>query len=197
VLVLFTQTRNLTNRGLPPDIPTFTTALIEHPDPYKPFFPFLTQSSNHEDPKALLTSAVVASIIAHALTASGKASSQTEEAIPKLNTYLSGLAGSSDSGLQDVAVQEYAAILRSHKSREIFWSQRKQTVEPLMEVLHAAAGTMKDTDSTLFNGNASIRTTATDIRLGGNVGLQLLYHVLLVFWQLSFDGSMIGQGLDE
>jgi len=66
-----------------------------------------------------------------------------------------------------------------------------------MEVLHAAAGTMKDTDSTLFNGSASIRTTATDIRLGGNVGLQLLYHVLLVFWQLSFDGSMIGKGLDE
>jgi len=122
---------------------------------------------------------------------------QTDEAIPRLNTYLSGLASSSDSGLQDVAVQEYAAILRSHKSRQLFWKQRKETVNPLMDILHAAAGTVKDNDSTLFSGNASIRTNATDIRLGGGVGLQLLYHVLLVFWQLSFDGAMIGEGLDE
>jgi V-type H+-transporting ATPase subunit H len=157
----------------------------------------MTQSSNHEDPKALLTSAVVASIIAFALTSSTKTSPKTEEAIPKLNTYLSGLASSSDSGLQDVAVQEYAAILRSHKSRQLFWEQRKQTVNPLMEILHSAAGSFKDTDSVLFNGNASVRTTATEIRLGGGVGLQLLYHVLLVFWQLSFDGGMIGEGLDE
>jgi len=94
-------------------------------------------------------------------------------------------------------VQEYAAILRSQKSRELFWKQRKETLNPLMDILHAAAGTVKDTDSTLFSGNASIRTNATDIRLGGGVGLQLLYHVLLVLWQLSFDGAMIGEGLDE
>lgn len=43
---------------------------------------------------------------------------------------------------------------------------------------------------------ASIRT-ATEAGLGGGVGLQLLYHVLLVIWQLSFEGSEIGKELEE
>ncbi len=33
--------------------------------------------------------------------------------------------------------------------------------------------------------------------ISGGVGLQLLYHVLLVLWQLSFEGAEIGHGLDR
>ena len=103
---------------------------------------------------------------------------------------------SQDSGLQDIAVQEYSALLRSKKSRELFWNQRYDTVNPLMDILRAAAGGGKDSDSTLFSGGASIRS-GTDAGIGGGVGLQLLYHVLLTVWQLSFEGSLIGKGLEE
>ena len=65
-----------------------------------------------------------------------------------------------------------------------------------MEILRTASGAGKDTDSTLWSGGASIRT-ATDAGLGGGVGLQVLYHVLLVLWQLSYEGSLVGKGLEE
>ena len=125
-----------------------------------------------------------------------KSTPQTDEALPKLYKYLTTLTKSQDSGLQDIAVQEYSALLRTKKSRELFWNQRQETVNPLIDILRAAAGGGKDTDSTLFSGSASIRS-ATDAGLSGGVGLQLLYHVLLTLWQLSFEGSLIGKGLEE
>lgn len=179
------------------DISSFTSALIKHPEPYKPFLPHLNQSSNVEDPIPLLTSSVLSSLMSQALGASTKPPPHIEEAIPKLNTYLSKLAKSSDSGLQDIAVQEYSALLRTQKSREIFWNQRAETLSPLMEILRAAAGSGKDSESTLASGGGSIRSIAADMSLGGGVGIQLLYHVLLVVWQLSFEGKMVGTGLDE
>lgn len=91
-------------------------------------------------------------------------------------------------------MQEYSALLRTKKSRELFWNQRKETVNPLFEILHSATGG-KDTDSTLYSGG-SVRSV-TDAGFGGGVGLQLLYHVLLVIWQLSFEGRLVGPGLDE
>lgn len=102
--------------------------------------------------------------------------------------------------MQDIAVQEYSALLRTSKSRQQFWQQRKETLGPLIDVLRSATGG-KDSDSTLYNGGStttSIRSAAeSNIKIGGGVGLQLLYHVLMALWQLSFEGRLIGQGLDE
>ncbi|KAI7643797.1 vacuolar ATP synthase-like protein subunit H, partial [Hortaea werneckii] len=72
---------------------------------------------------------------------------------------------------------------------------------PLVDVLRNATGG-KDNDSTLYSGagsaSTSIRSAAeSNIKIGGGVGLQLLYHILLVIWQLSFEGRLVGQGLDE
>ena len=64
-----------------------------------------------------------------------------------------------------------------------------------MDILRSAAGTSNDTDSTLWSGATSIRSS--DTKFGGGVGLQLLYHVLLVIWQLSFQGKMVGEGLEK
>ena len=88
-----------------------------------------------------------------------------------------------------------STVLRSSYAKELFWKQKKETVAPLFDTLRKAAGAAKDSDSTLWSGGASIRSG--DTRFGGGVGLQLMYHILLVIWQLSFEGEMIGQGLDE
>jgi V-type H+-transporting ATPase subunit H len=180
---------------MPVDIPSFVSALIKHSDPYKPFLPLLKPSSNADDPIPLLTSAVLSSLLSPALAASQKPSPAIEEALPQLYSALSALAKSSDAGLQDIAVQEYSAVVRTKKARELFWKQRKETVDPLIDILRAAAGSGKDTDSTIWSGAGSVRTTDTGI--SGGVGLQLLYHVLLVIWQLSFEGAMVGDGLQE
>lgn len=173
--------------------PDLSKAISEHHDPYKPFLPLLAHSSNPEDPIPLLTSTVLTSMISKAPGTSAPAIS----AMPKLLSYLSILAKSSDGGLQDIAVLEYSALLRGKKSREVFWTQRAETVGPLIEILRAAAGvtTNGDSASTLWSGAASSR--AVEGTLGGGVGLQLLYHSLLVLWQLSFEGTEIGEGLDR
>ena len=115
--------------------------------------------------------------------------------MPKLYSYLGKLTKSQDSGLQDIGVQGYSTLLRTKKARELFWKQRKDTINPLMETLHTAAGTVKDTDSTLWSGVTSVR--GADAVVGGGVGLQLLYHILLVIWQLSFEGKLIGGELEK
>ena len=93
-------------------------------------------------------------------------------------------------------MQEYSSLLRTKKARELFWSQREETIAPLIDILRGAAGAGKDSDSTLWSGGASIRS-ATDAGLSGGVGLQLLYHVLLTIWQLSFEASLVGRGLEK
>lgn len=177
------------------DNPSFVSALVKHETPYQPFLPLLKTSTNPEDPIPLLTSAVLSNLIAQALTISSKSSPQIDEALPQLFSYLAGLAKSSDAGLQDIAVQEYSAVLRTTKSRLIFWEQRKETLDPLMDILRVAAGAAKDNGSTLWSGVAGLRSAPEG--LSGGVGIQLLYHVLLVIWQLSFEGSMVGDGLQE
>jgi len=177
------------------DLPSFVTALTVHPAPYKPFLPWLKPTSNAEDPIPLLTSSVLSSLLSQALVASDKHDAQIEEALPQLFTALSTLAKSSDAGLQDTAVQEYSAVLRSRKSRQLFWKQRQETVAPLFDILRAASGAGKDTDSTLWSGG-SVRSVESG-GLSGSVGIQLLYHVLLVIWQLSFEGALVGDGLQE
>ncbi|KAF2162354.1 hypothetical protein M409DRAFT_27358 [Zasmidium cellare ATCC 36951] len=181
------------------DIPALTDSLVKHVHPYKPFLPLLKQSNNPEDPIPLLTSSVVSSLLSHALIAQSKSTQEIDEALPKLYSYIAELAKTSDSNLQDIAVQEYSALLRTSKSRQQFWKQRKETLGPLIDVLRSATGG-KDSDSTAYNGNStgsSIRSVAdSSIKISG-VGLQLLYHVLMVIWQLSFESKLVGKGLDE
>lgn len=160
----------------------------------------LKQSANPEEPIPLLASSVLSSLLSHALIAQPKSNPEIDEALPKLYSYIAALCKTSDSNLQDIGVQEYSALLRTTKSRQQFWQQRKETLGPLIDVLRIATGG-KDSDSTLHNGSStgtSIRSAAeTNIKIGGGVGLQLLYHVLMVIWQLSFEGKLIGRGLDE
>ncbi|KAF2002836.1 ATPase, V1 complex, subunit H [Amniculicola lignicola CBS 123094] len=177
------------------DVPTLTTALAQHPSPFKPFLPLLKSSPNVEDPIPLLTSSVLANLLSQALTHTSKSPAQVDEALPQVYSYLAALAKSSDAGLQDIAVIEYSAVLRSRKARHLFWRQREETLEPLFSILRSAAGAGKDTDSQLWSGGSSIRTAEGGI--AGNVGLQLLYHVLLAIWQLSFEGELVGEGLHD
>ncbi|KXT06055.1 hypothetical protein AC578_1342 [Pseudocercospora eumusae] len=181
------------------DIPALTESLIKHAQPFKPLLPLLKQSNNPEDPIPLLTSSVLSSLLSHALIAQSKSTPEIDEALPKLYSYIAELAKTSDSNLQDIAVQEYSALLRTSKSRQQFWKQRKETLGPLMEVLRNATGG-KDSDSTQYNGGSSASSIRTlneaNIKISG-VGLQLLYHILMVLWQLSFEGQLVGKGLDE
>ncbi|KIW06572.1 uncharacterized protein PV09_02291 [Verruconis gallopava] len=177
------------------DIPSFAPELLKHPSPFKSFLPMLKPSSNPDEPTALFTSIVLSTMLSHALRASAKPSLQIEEALPQLYSCLSALTRSSDAGLQDIAMQEYSAVLRSKRSRELFWEHRKETLVPLFGILRAAAGSGRETDSTQWSGTGSMRTV--DSGLAGGVGIQLLYHVLLVIWQLSFEGSLVGDGLQD
>ncbi|KAL8835574.1 MAG: hypothetical protein Q9170_003258 [Blastenia crenularia] len=178
------------------DVPSLASELFQHANPYKPFLPLLSHSTNPEDPIPLLTSSFLANLIISAQTDTSKSNPQTNDALPKLYSYLATLTKSQDSGLQDIAVQEYSALLRTKKARELFWKQRQDTLNPLVDILRAAAGAGRDSDSTTWSGGASIRS-ATEARLNGGVGLQLLYHVLLAIWQLSFEGSLIGKDLEK
>jgi V-type H+-transporting ATPase subunit H len=147
-----------------------------------------------DDPVPLLTANVLTGLLSHAVTLSAKDTPQVDEALPQLFSYLSALAKSSDAALQDIAVRFYSGVLRSSKARHTFWKQKQETLNPLFDILRTAAGAAKDTDSTLYGSN-SVRSG--DGGLSGGVGLQLLYHVLLVIWQLSFEGELVGEGLQE
>jgi V-type H+-transporting ATPase subunit H len=69
----------------------------------------------------------------------------------------------------------------------------------LIDILRAAAGVGKDNASAnLWSGTTNtVRSGGPEASLGGGVGLQLLYHVLLVLWQLSFEAADIGDELNE
>lgn len=143
----------------------------------------------------MLTSTALTKLMSLALDES----QATRNAIPVLLTYLSGLAKSSDAGLQDIAVQEYSSLLFGRVSRQQFWNQRSETISPLIDILKTAAGIGSNGSSSasIWSGNAPSRSTGFEGSLGGGVGLQLLYHVLLVVWQLSFEAEDIGDDLNE
>lgn len=127
------------------------------------------------------------------LVSSSKSAARDEEALPQLYAYLSTLTRNQDSGLQDIGVQEFSSLLRTARARELFWNQRKETVDPLIEILRAAAGAKDSSSSTL--GGSSVR--AIEPGLAGGVGIQLLYRVLLVLWQLTFEAGLVGGDLQE
>lgn len=121
-----------------------------------------------------------------------------EKALPLLYSYLSSLTKNSDAGLQDIGVQEFSTLLYGHVSRQQFWDQRSETITPLIDILRAAAGvTNGDSAASLWGGNATTTRSGFEGSLGGGVGIQLLYHVLLVMWQLSFEAESIGDELNK
>ncbi|ETS86767.1 hypothetical protein PFICI_00595 [Pestalotiopsis fici W106-1] len=175
-------------------VPTLAKALFKNPDPYKHFLPLLAHSNNPEDPVPLLTSTVLATLMAQ----SQDESPSTERALPLILSYLCGMAkNTNDAGLQDIAVTEYSSLLYGQPSRQLFWKQRSETVAPLIEILRKAAGIGADSSASLWSGNTTGRAGGFEGTLSGGVGLQLLYHVLLVMWQLSFEAEEIGDEMDD
>lgn len=173
------------------DVPALANSLVSHPEPYKPFLPFLHHSTNTEDPIPLLTSTFLTALVSHSLTASSKPAARDQEALPQLYIYLSTLAKNQDSGLQDIGVQGFSELLRKKHSREIFWAHRNETLDPLIQTLRTAAGTKE-------NGSTSGSSTrGIEPGLAGGIGLQLLYRVLLAVWQLTFESELVGEDLQE
>lgn len=175
-------------------MPSLSRAIFKNGDPYKHFLPLLAHSSNPEDPIPLLTSAVLASLMA---SSRDESEATVKKALPHLYSYLSSLTKNSDAGLQDIGVLEYSALLYGKVSRRQFWAQRSETVAPLIEILRTACGvTNGDAAASLWSGTTGVAKNGEGA-LGGGVGLQLLYHVLLVMWQLSFEAEEVGEDLNE
>ncbi len=176
-------------------IPALSKAILETSDPYRHFFPLLAHSNNSEDPIPLLTSTVLVSLMAGARDESAPT---VHKALPMIFSYLASLTKNADAGLQDIGVQEYSSLLYGHVSRQQFWAQRSETVAPLIDILRAAAGVSNGNSSeTLWRGTTNTLRSGLDSSLGGGVGLQLLYHVLLVMWQLSFEAEDVSDDLNE
>jgi V-type H+-transporting ATPase subunit H len=173
------------------------SAILKHPDPYAQFVPLLKQVNSPDDSLPLLAAVVLTNLLAQTITSSSKSSAKQESAITSLYSYLSVLSKSSDPYHQDIAVQSYSSLLRTKKTRELFWNDRKETVDPLIDILQAGAGAAKDTQSTLWSDGASTTRTQFETGIAGGVGIQLIYRVLLVIWQLSFEGELVGEGLQE
>ncbi|KAI0206187.1 armadillo-type protein [Astrocystis sublimbata] len=174
-------------------VPALAKALYRDSDPYRHLIPLLAHSTNLEDPIPLLTSTVLATLMANAHAASPA----TENALPLILSYLCGLASNAnDAGLQDIAVMDYSSLLYSQTNRQLFWKQRSETVAPLIDILRKAAGVGAESSASLWSANTSSRTGGIE-GLSGGIGLQLLYHVLLVLWQLSFEAEDIGDDLND
>lgn len=174
-------------------VPALAKALYRESDPYQNFLPLLAHSNNLEDPIPLLTSTVLSTLMANAQDESPA----TEHAVPLMLSYLCGLAkNSNDAGLQDIAVMQYSSLLYSQTNRQLFWKQRSETVAPLIEILQKAAGVGAESSASLWSGTTAPRTGGFE-GLSGGIGLQLLYHVLLVLWQLSFEAEDIGDDMNE
>jgi V-type H+-transporting ATPase subunit H len=170
-------------------------AFLKSADPYSHFLLLLAHSSNPEDTISLLTATVLVSLMANS---KDESPATVEKALPMILTYLSGLTKSPDAGLQDIGVQEYSSLLYSRENRHQFWAQRSETVAPLVKILQSAAGVAgESTSASLWSGTTAARSGGTEASIGGGVGLQLLYHVLLVMWQLSFEAEEIGDDLNE
>ncbi|KAK5655017.1 hypothetical protein OQA88_6776 [Cercophora sp. LCS_1] len=176
-------------------IPALSKALFKNGDPYQHFLPLLAHSTNPEDHIPLLTSNVLVSLMAGA---KDESTATIDKALPVIFSYLSSLTKNTDAGLQDIGVQEYSSLLYGRVTRRQFWEQRSETVAPLIQILRAAAGVKKDDSSaSLWSDSVTTARTGFEGSLGGGVGLQLLYHVLLVMWQLSFEAGEVGDDLND
>ncbi|KAI1304759.1 armadillo-type protein [Xylaria venustula] len=175
-------------------VPALAKALYQDSDLYRYFTPLLAHSNNLEDPIPLLTSTVLATLMSTAQDVSPA----TERFLPLILSYLCGLTkNSNDAGLQDIAVMEYSALLYSKTNRQLFWKQRSETVTPLIDILRKASGFSAESSASLWSGSTAPRSGGGLEGLSGGVGIQLLYHVLLVLWQLSFESEDIGDELND
>jgi V-type H+-transporting ATPase subunit H len=174
----------------------FLDALLKYRDPFAPFIPFLKQSSGPDDGLPLIAALVLTKILSEAVTLSSKSSTTLDSAVTSLYAYLSQLSKSTDAGYQDIAAQSYSALLRTSRTRELFWEQRKETVKPLFDILVAGAGAGDGVSSLWSDGEAAPKSNV-DAGIAGGVGIQLMYRVLLVIWQLSFEGGVVGEGLQK
>ncbi|KPI39084.1 V-type proton ATPase subunit H [Cyphellophora attinorum] len=179
------------------DAPELAGSILEHSNPYQHFISFLSQSNNPEDPIPLLSATFLVNLVAYSITANSKPQKRDDEALSKLFSYLSTLAKNQDSGLQDIAVQHYSSLLRTSQSKKIFWKQKQDTVGPLFDILRKAAGAARDSDSTLRGSGGASSIRSTDTRFAGGVGLQLVYNILLVIWQLSFEAGFVGEDMEK
>lgn len=119
----------------------------------------------------------------------------TKEALPILLTYLSDLVKSGYQIHQDFAVSHYSKILYSWTTRHKFWEMRSETVKPLFNILEVAGGATSS--ARVWSGSTTVRASGFEGPLQSDVGLQLLYHVLLVIWQLSFDADRLGDEMAD
>lgn len=121
-----------------------------------------------------------------------------DKALPLTYSYLSSLTKSSDAGRQDIGVQEFSSLLYGRATRRQFWNQRSETVSPLIDILRAAAGVgTGDASASLWSSATSTTRSTLEGSISGGVGLQLLYRVLLVMWQLSFEAAAVGDDLNR
>lgn len=127
-------------------------------------------------------------MISTALVLSAFAAKEDEDALTRVLSQLSTSAKSQDSGIQDIALQEYSNLLVTSDSRRKFWDIRNKTLLPLINILRSAAGL------SLTSGTNS---RPNEAGLSGGVGIQVLYRCLLVIWQLSFEGKDIGNTLQS
>lgn len=176
-------------------MPSLPKALFKNGDPYKHFLPLLAYSSKTDDTIPLLTSTVLTSLMA---STRDESDATVHKALPHLYSYLSSLTKNADPSLQDIGVLEYSSLLYGSVSRKQFWAQRSETVAPLVQILMTACGVGNgESNASLWSGTTTGVSKGLDSSLSGGVGLQLLYHVLLVLWQLSFEAEEVGDELNE
>jgi V-type H+-transporting ATPase subunit H len=192
--------------------PKFVDALlVEVTNPYTELVTFLEIDN---EAIQLLTSRTLGVIISHALKPSAKHKQSEEKtleakrALGHLYTYHAKKLQDSlnDSTQQDLSVQSFVDLLRAKAGRRLFWANaedelepeenevgqgillvgRKKTVDPLVNILRKA--TSKSTQEVTSALDTRFPQNGTGSNLSqGDVGLQLLYHVLLVFWSLTFE----------
>ncbi|KAI5787628.1 armadillo-type protein [Peziza echinospora] len=161
------------------NIPQFAQALLAVPKPFTRLLPLLS----HTDVNVpVFTSRVLTTLLSVSLnTAQGEPSEHIQEALPTYLSYLATLIKSNDTYLQDVGVQSYVTLFRSGYARITFWNSGAEGLDPLIAILQTAAR------GSASSGSANSGSTNLGGLIQGGVGLQLLYHVLLVVWELTFE----------
>ncbi|EPS42783.1 hypothetical protein H072_3111 [Dactylellina haptotyla CBS 200.50] len=191
------------------DVPSFVMSLSSHPDPYSHL---ITLLDHGDDPIPIITSNLLTTLISCSLHKS-KVDKPTEQTLPTLFKYLATVSSSSEATHQDLAVQSYVMLLRNTHSRLTFWDMGDETMRGLANVIETAAagskgkatadvelgGTAAASSSSASATTALLSSTVsaanTNLKQGG-VNLQLLYHVLVAIWELSFEEE-IAEELDE
>jgi V-type H+-transporting ATPase subunit H len=160
----------------------FASHLLALPRPFELLLSLLEGASDPVIP--VLASAILTPLLATALQTSVKPSPAVQDALPKFYRYLARvIRESQERDQQDLAVQRYVSLLRTPYARETFWDMKEETMEPLARLIEETAG-----GSTSAGGGGSTNTVSGIVQ--GGVPLQLVYHVLLAVWQLTFDGTV-------